>query len=220
MDFELSEEIVQDAFYKFLRQLHRRPDLTVESEGHIRAMLSNQVAWSMSEYGDRKEKEAKVKNAFPNYLEWLEPTEERIDTWPIGGVLIKNIDKLPNEIQRIILKEQILNGLSNKEIADKYNLIEGSIGTRKILGLDRIRNNHFGNNRLNSTFPERNWAVSEASLANLTRPTPSRETLEIMRLKKEGMSFKEISTKMNMVKTNVKNRYYHHKKGQSGNQDD
>lgn len=210
-DFVDAEEIVQEAFFEFIRQIRRRPDLVIESEGHCNAMMYNQVNWGIAKFYQSKDRLSSIKEKYSCVSEEYAEIENRVDTYPLGGILMKNLDRLPEENQRQAIKANIIHDLCHKEIELVYGIPEAQVGVIKKLGYKRLKKNHFGNDRLKASFPaERNWTIPDKCLGNLNRPVFTEETMKIVSLRKEGLSNKQISEHLNLSTDKIKNRYSHY----------
>jgi RNA polymerase sigma-70 factor (ECF subfamily) len=136
----LAEEIVQDAFLA----LWRNPAGFDPARGSFRAWLFGLVHHRAVDLVRREESQrrrAEAVGAEPDTTGAPDPAEEvaaRIDLAQDSAKIRSALDVLPRE-QRAVIELMYFGGLSQSMIADRLSLPLGTVKSRTLLGMRRLR---------------------------------------------------------------------------------
>lgn len=135
----LAEEIVQEAFLA----LWRNPDGYDEQLGSVRSWLMGMVHHRAvdlvrREEAQRRRAERSVADAVEELADHADEVVEQIDLPDERKRVRAALDELPDE-QRNVLELMYFRGLSQSQIADRTGLPLGTVKSRTLLGMRRLR---------------------------------------------------------------------------------
>jgi RNA polymerase sigma factor (sigma-70 family) len=135
----LAEEIVQEAFMA----VWRNPDAYDDGRGSVRSWLMGMVHHRAvdlvrREEAYRRRAEDSIPEAKQEQVDHAEEVTERVALPQERRIVREALDELPQE-QRAVLEMMYFDGLSQSQIAQKTGLPLGTVKSRTLLGMRRMR---------------------------------------------------------------------------------
>jgi RNA polymerase sigma-70 factor, ECF subfamily len=135
----LAEEIVQEAFMA----VWRNPDAYDDGRGSVRSWLMGMVHHRAvdlvrREEAYRRRAQDSIPAAMQEQVDHAEEVTERVALPQERQVVRQALDELPQE-QRAVLEMMYFDGLSQSQIAETTGLPLGTVKSRTLLGMRRMR---------------------------------------------------------------------------------
>lgn len=135
----LAEEIVQEAFMA----VWRNPDAYDDARGSVRSWLMGMVHHRAvdlvrREEAYRRRAEDSIPEAMQDQVDHADEVVERVALPEERRTVREALDELPDE-QRDVLEMMYFDGLSQSQIAGKTGLPLGTVKSRTLLGMRRMR---------------------------------------------------------------------------------
>jgi RNA polymerase sigma-70 factor, ECF subfamily len=135
----LAEEIVQEAFMA----VWRNPDAYDDGRGSVRSWLMGMVHHRAvdlvrREEAYRRRAEDSIAEAKQEQVDHAEEVTERMALPQERRIVREALDELPPE-QRAVLEMMYFDGLSQSQVAQKTGLPLGTVKSRTLLGMRRMR---------------------------------------------------------------------------------
>ena len=118
---------------------------TFETAEKLLAYVKKVAYHSLIDYLRRRKREGRRFRDFINYLKgqqtsvFSEDAEVDYDLQEIRQLVIETLDQIPGDIEKKMVKGALLDGLSNKQLAEKYDISSNLVRTYKSRGLKRFR---------------------------------------------------------------------------------